>query len=85
MEEIVARAHASRRGSSPDVNQASGVSVRMSIANYETLLANALRRALRSGEREAVPRISDLDALDAVDRGKLELEYAGEASAPKPT
>jgi len=62
---------------SPDVNQASGVSVRMSIANHETLLANALRRALRTGEAEAVPRISDLDALDASTSGKIELEYAG--------
>jgi magnesium chelatase subunit I len=64
--------------SSPDVNQTSGVSVRMSIANFETLAANALRRALRSGEAEAVPRISDLDALVASTAGKLELEYAGE-------
>jgi magnesium chelatase subunit I len=62
---------------SADVNQASGVSVRMSIANYETLLANALRRALSVGEDEAVPRISDLDALQASSCGKLELEYAG--------
>jgi magnesium chelatase subunit I len=62
---------------SPDVNQASGVSVRMSIANYETLLANALRRALRVQEEEAVPRISDLEALEASSAGKLELEYAG--------
>jgi magnesium chelatase subunit I len=62
---------------SPDVNQASGVSVRMSIANYETLLANAVRRALRVGEQEAVPRISDLEALEASSAGKLELEYAG--------
>jgi magnesium chelatase subunit I len=62
---------------SPDVNQASGVSVRMSIANYETLLANAIRRALRLGEEEAVPRVSDLGALHASTGGKLELEYAG--------
>jgi magnesium chelatase subunit I len=63
---------------SPDVNQASGVSVRMSIANYETLAANALRRALALGEREAVPRITDLEALVTATCGKLELEYAGE-------
>ena len=62
---------------SPDVNQTSGVSVRMSIANYETLVANALRRALRLGEVEAVPRVSDLDALAVSTAGKLELEYAG--------
>ena len=76
MEEIVGELTFQARRSS-DVNQASGVSVRMSIANYETLLANALRRALRQGEREAVPRISDLEALDASTSGKLELEYAG--------
>ncbi len=64
--------------SSPDVNQSSGVSVRMSIANHETLVANALRRALRLGEKEAVPRISDLEALLTSTAGKLELEYAGE-------
>jgi magnesium chelatase subunit I len=63
---------------SPDVNQSSGVSVRMSIANYETLAANALRRALALGEGEAVPRVTDLEALVTSTCGKLELEYAGE-------
>jgi magnesium chelatase subunit I len=62
--------------SSPDISHASGVSVRMSIANYETLVANAMRRALRHGDSEAVPRISDLRALSASMRGKLELELA---------
>jgi magnesium chelatase subunit I len=64
--------------SSPDVNQTSGVSVRVSISNYETLIANAIRRAIRCGEERAVPRISDLDALVTSTAGKLELEYAGE-------
>ena len=63
--------------SSPDVNQASGVSVRMSIANYETLVANAVRRALSLGEKEAAPRITDLASLRSSMLGKLELEYAG--------
>jgi magnesium chelatase subunit I len=49
----------------------------MSIANYETLLANAIRRALRNGEAEAVPRVSDLAALLSSTTGKIELEYAG--------
>jgi len=62
---------------SPDVSQASGVSVRMTISNYETIVASAIRRALRSGESEAVPRISDLGAVFASTTGKLELEYAG--------
>ena len=77
MEEIVAELTFQAR-SSPDVNQTSGVSVRMTIANYETLTANALRRALRRGESEAVPRICDLEALVTSTAGKLELEYAGE-------
>jgi magnesium chelatase subunit I len=76
MREIVGELTFQARASS-DVNQASGVSVRMSIANFETLLANAIRRALRTGEGEAVPRISDLAALQASSAGKLELEYAG--------
>ena len=76
MEQVVAEITFQAR-SSPDVSQSSGVSVRMSIANYETLVANAVRRALRGGESEAVPRISDLDALQASTTGKIELEYAG--------
>src|SRR5438309_123701 len=64
--------HLARR--SPQVNQRSGVSVRVSIANYENLSSNALRRAIRRGEKEAVPRISDLPSLVASSSGKLELE-----------
>jgi magnesium chelatase subunit I len=77
MDDIVAEVTLQAR-SSPDVNQTSGVSVRMSIANHETLVANAVRRALRLGEKEAVPRISDLASLVTCTAGKLELEYAGE-------
>ncbi|MBW2695705.1 MAG: sigma 54-interacting transcriptional regulator [Deltaproteobacteria bacterium] len=76
MEDVVGEMTFEAR-SSPDVSQASGVSVRMSIANYETLLANAIRRALRNGEAEAVPRVSDLAALLSSTTGKIELEYAG--------
>jgi magnesium chelatase subunit I len=76
MEDIVGEVTFQAR-SSPDVSQSSGVSVRMSIANYETLVASAVRRALKNGENEAVPRVSDLDALHASTTGKIELEYAG--------
>ena len=55
---------------SPHLNQRSGVSVRLTIANYETLVANATRRALRNGESEAVPRVSDLQALVPPPRGR---------------
>ena len=44
MTEIVAEISQQARRS-PHVNQRSGVSVRMSIANYETMVANATRRA----------------------------------------
>ncbi|HEV3505916.1 MAG TPA: sigma 54-interacting transcriptional regulator, partial [Actinomycetes bacterium] len=60
--------------SSPHVNQRSGVSVRLSIANYETLVASATRRALRLAEKEAVPRISDMEALVSSTAGKVEVE-----------
>jgi len=56
------------------VNQRSGVSVRLSVANYEALAANALRRGLRAGERSVVARIDDLDALAASSIGKIEIE-----------
>ena len=51
--------------------------VRMTIANLETLVANSVRRAMRLGDRAAVPRISDLPATVPSSTGKLELEYAG--------
>ena len=77
MKEIVAEVtHAARR--SPDVSQRSGVSVRMTVANYENLLSNALRRAIRLGERETAPRISDLQALHASTTGKIELDGVGD-------
>ena len=59
---------------SPQLNQSSGVSVRLSIANFETLVASARRRALRTGEPEAVPRVSDLAALESSTQGKIEVE-----------
>ena len=73
MAEIVAELSQLAR-QSPHVNQRSGVSVRLSISNYETLAANAVRRALRLGEADAVPRISDLGALIASTQGKIEIE-----------
>jgi magnesium chelatase subunit I len=59
---------------SPHLNQRSGVSVRLTIANYETLVANSVRRALRNGEPVAVPRVSDLAALVPSTQGKIEVE-----------
>lgn len=77
MKEVIAEFTTQARRS-PEVNQRSGVSVRVSICNYEVVASNALRRAIRLGEREAVPRISDLPYVVASATGKLELEMAEE-------
>ena len=65
--------------SSPHVNQSSGVSVRMSIANYENMISNAERRSVLLGEQDAVARVSDLTFLAASARGKLELNMSEDA------
>jgi magnesium chelatase subunit I len=77
MSEIVATFSQLAR-QSPQVSQRSGVSVRLSVANYETLEAAALRRALRAKEPVAVPRVSDLDMLAASTQGKVEIETVDE-------
>ncbi len=78
MREIVAEfTHMARKH--PDISQRSGVSVRVSVANYENLISNATKRAIRLGERSAAPRISDLPALVASTAGKIEIEAVGEA------
>jgi magnesium chelatase subunit I len=58
------------------INQQSGVSVRMSIANAENMVSNAERRGLLLGEDPVVPRISDLAYLAASTRGKIELNLS---------
>ena len=63
------------------INQQSGVSVRMSIANMENMISNAERRALTLGENPTTPRISDLAYLAASTRGKIELTLAEDDGA----
>ena len=74
MREVIAEFTSLARRS-PEVNQRSGVSVRVSIANYETLLGNAFKRSLRQKEPVS-PRVSDLPAIMASTTGKLEMESA---------
>ncbi|MBI1728939.1 MAG: magnesium chelatase, partial [Candidatus Rokubacteria bacterium] len=82
MKQIVAElTHLARR--SAEISQRSGVSVRVSICNYENLLSSALKRAIRLGEPVACPRVSDLDAMLASTSGKIELETVGEAGEEK--
>ena len=73
IKEVIAEiTHLARK--SPDIGQRSGVSVRVSIANQETVVANAIRRAITLGEKMAVPRISDLGYILASTTGKVEME-----------
>jgi magnesium chelatase subunit I len=79
MKEIVAELSQLARRSS-EVSQRSGVSVRVTIANQETLLAAALKRAVRLDEPSAAPRVSDLPSVVASTAGKIELETLGDES-----
>ena len=76
MKEIIAEFTALARRS-PDINQRSGVSLRVSIANYETILSAAFKRSLRHNE-PASPRVSDLPAIVASTTGKIEMESVEE-------
>ncbi len=60
------------------VDKRSGVSQRLPISVLENVVSNAERRALKSKDSEAVPRILDLYAALPSMTGKLELEYEGE-------
>src|SRR5207245_9486354 len=77
MNEILAALTAELRRS-PQVDQRSGVSVRYSIGNLERLVAAALRRAARTGESEAVPRLVDLSAAMAGSMGRVEFDSVEE-------
>src|SRR5438034_3473412 len=82
MKQIVAElTHLARKAS--EISQRSGVSVRVSICNYENLLSNALKRAVRLGEQAAAPRVSDLGAVLASTSGKIELETVGDGGEDK--
>jgi magnesium chelatase subunit I len=73
MKELLAALTAELRRS-PHVNHRSGVSVRYSIGNLETLAAAAVRRAVRTDEPEAVPRVCDLPAVLASSLGRVEFD-----------
>jgi magnesium chelatase subunit I len=60
------------------IDKRSGVSQRFSITAIEAAVSNAERRALMTGEKEIVPRISDIYAALPAMTGKMELEYEGE-------
>ncbi len=65
---------------SPHVNQKSGVSARLSITNYETMIANSRRRAITFKEKTIIPRISDLNYLYTSSLGKIDMDPFREES-----
>jgi magnesium chelatase subunit I len=76
MKELVEEISRAAR-SSKFIDHESGVSARLSLANYRTMIASARHRAAVLGESPAVPRISDLGHLYASSLGKLELDLMG--------
>ena len=78
VEEVAIQARASEL-----VDQASGVSVRLTVSLMETVVSNAERRALHLGEAQAHARLADLFAADAAVTGKIELVFEGEREGPQ--
>jgi magnesium chelatase subunit I len=77
IEQIAVEARASEY-----VDSKSGVSARLTISAYESLLSTAERRALINGETQTHVRISDLYGVVSAICGKVELVYEGEVEGP---
>jgi len=60
------------------VDKHSGVSQRLPITVIESVVSNAERRSLLTGEEPIVPRVADIYAAIPSITGKMELEYEGE-------
>ena len=60
------------------VDKHSGVSQRLSITVMESVVSNAERRSLITGDEPIVPRVADIYAAIPSMTGKMELEYEGE-------
>ncbi|HEY0971437.1 MAG TPA: magnesium chelatase [Gemmatimonadales bacterium] len=60
------------------IDRRSGVSQRLPITVLESVVSNAERRSVVTGEREVVPRVDDVYAALPSITGKIELEYEGE-------
>jgi len=73
VEHIAFFARADRR-----IDQRSGVSQRLPITVIESVVSNAERRALMTGEKKVVARIADIYSAGPSITGKIELEYEGE-------
>lgn len=64
------------------VDAKSGVSARLTISAYESLLAAAERRALMNNEKKTNVRISDFIGVVPSVTGKVELVYEGQQEGP---
>ena len=82
LKEVLAELTAQLRRS-PKINQHSGVSVRYSIGNLETLMASAVRRAVLSNEQVAVARPVDLWGLLETSMGRIEFDTMEEGREPR--
>src|SRR5437660_855102 len=73
VEEVAFQARGERK-----IDKRSGVSQRLPITTLELVTSNAERRALLTGEKVVVPRVTDVYAALPSITGKFELEYEGE-------
>ena len=64
------------------VDAKSGVSARLTISAYESMMSAAERRALVNGEKQTFIRVSDFLAAVPAITGKVELVYEGEQEGP---
>ncbi len=73
VEEVAFQARADQK-----IDKRSGVSQRLPITCLESVVSNAERRSILTGESPVVPRVTDLYAALPAITGKFELEYEGE-------
>ena len=65
------------------VDQASGVSVRLTTSLLENVVSNAERRALHLKARRVTARLADVFAAESAVTGKVELVFEGEREGPQ--
>lgn len=77
IEEIAFQARASEY-----IDQASGVSARLSIAAVENFISNVERRAIHNKSKKPTPRLLDVYAVVPAITGKVELVHEGDQQGP---
>ncbi len=64
------------------IDKKSGVSARLTISAFESLVSNAERRAIINGEQNTFIRLADFTGVIPAITGKIELVYEGEQEGP---